>query len=52
MWELIDFKTRYWDNGCDTSYEDNYTIRNVESKETRVISDAEYNHFKKLGLIK
>lgn len=51
MWELIDFKTIFYDNGCDVQMEDRYLVRNQETKEQKWVGEYEFNKFRKLGLI-
>jgi hypothetical protein len=51
VWELIDYKTHYYDNGCDVQDMECYLIRNKSTQESKWVSEYDYSKFKKLGLI-
>lgn len=52
MWELIDYETKYWNNGCDISCKSMYQIRNLEDKSVKWIDEFDFYKMKKLGLLK
>lgn len=51
MWELIDYKTHYYDNGCDVQDMEMYLLRNKRTNKTKWVSQYDYCQFKELGLI-
>ncbi|NGY84940.1 hypothetical protein F6Y03_30945 [Bacillus megaterium] len=52
MWKLIDFKTKYVDNGCDVDMLELFLIKNSETEESKWIDEYEFKKFHSLGLLK
>jgi hypothetical protein len=52
MWQLIDFKTKYVDNGCDVDMLELFLVRNNETNESKWIDEYEFKQFKRLELLK
>lgn len=50
MWELIDYKTEFIDQGYDVDIMELFLLRNKEKKE-KWVSEFEYAKMKRLGLV-
>jgi hypothetical protein len=52
MWNLIDYKTHYYDNGCDVQSEEQYLLKNNNTSESKWVDEYDYRKMKNLGLVK
>lgn len=52
MWDLVDYKTYYRDNGCDVQAEERYLLKNKDTGESKWVDEYDFGKMKRLGLCK